>query len=57
MVLGIVDQEQAFAGIDFNVIFLLAGMMILAGGLSRTGFFEYVASLAIHHAGSRSGCS
>jgi len=48
VVLGIIDQEEAFAGIDFNVIFLLAGMMILAGGLSRTGFFEYVAGLAIH---------
>jgi Na+/H+ antiporter NhaD/arsenite permease-like protein len=48
VVLGVVDQEEAFAGIDFNVIFLLAGMMILAGGLSRTGFFEYVAGLAIH---------
>src|SRR3954454_23634454 len=48
VVLGIIDQEEAFAGIDFNVIFLLAGMMILAGGLSKTGFFEYVARLAIH---------
>ncbi|HEX5013844.1 MAG TPA: ArsB/NhaD family transporter [Candidatus Limnocylindrales bacterium] len=48
VVLGIIDQEEAFGGIDFNVIFLLAGMMILAGGLSRTGFFEYVAGLAIH---------
>ncbi len=48
VVLGVVDQEEAFAGIDFNVIFLLAGMMILAGGLSKTGFFEYVAGIAIH---------
>ena len=48
VVLGVIDQEEAFAGIDFNVIFLLAGMMILAGGLSKTGFFEYVAGLAIH---------
>ena len=48
VLLGIIDQEEAFAGIDFNVIFLLAGMMILAGGLSRTGFFEYVAGLAIN---------
>jgi Na+/H+ antiporter NhaD/arsenite permease-like protein len=48
VVLGVIDQEEAFAGVDFNVIFLLAGMMILAGGLSRTGFFEYVAGLAIH---------
>ena len=31
VLLGIVSQEQAFAEIDFNVIFLLAGMMILAG--------------------------
>ena len=48
VVLGIIDQHQAFEAIDFNVIFLLAGMMIIAGGLSRTGFFEYVAGRAIH---------
>ena len=46
--LGVIDQEEAFAAIDLNVIFLLAGMMVLAGGLSKTGFFEYVAGLAIH---------
>jgi len=46
--LGVIDQEEAFAAIDFNVIFLLAGMMVLAGGLSKTGFFEYVAGHAIH---------
>ncbi len=44
---GIIDQEEAFAAIDFNVIFLLAGMMVLAGGLSQTGFFEFVAGHAI----------
>lgn len=48
VVLGVIDQEEAFAAIDLNVIFLLAGMMVLAGGLSRTGFFEYVAGQAIH---------
>ena len=48
VVLGVIDQEEAFAAIDFNVIFLLAGMMVLAGGLSKTGFFEYVAGVAIH---------
>ena len=47
VVLGVIDQEEAFAAIDFNVIFLLAGMMVLAGGLSRTGFFEFVAGYAI----------
>ena len=30
VLLGIVSQERAFEEIDFNVIFLLAGMMILA---------------------------
>ena len=46
--LGIISQEQAFEAVDLNVIFLLAGMMILAGGLGRTGFFEFVAGWAIH---------
>lgn len=48
VVFGVVDQEEAFAAIDFNVIFLLAGMMVLAGGLSKTGFFEFIAGYAIH---------
>ena len=43
VILGIVDQEEAFAAIDLNVIFLLAGMMILAGILRQTGFFQWVA--------------
>ena len=32
-----IDQEEAFAAIDFNVIFLLAGMMVLAGILRGPG--------------------
>ncbi|MHB8893041.1 MAG: ArsB/NhaD family transporter [Candidatus Limnocylindrales bacterium] len=47
VVLGVLDQEEAFAAIDFNVIFLLAGMMVMAGALRKTGFFEYVAGHAI----------
>jgi Na+/H+ antiporter NhaD/arsenite permease-like protein len=43
VVIGIIDQHEAFAAIDLNVILLLAGMMILAGILSRTGFFQWVA--------------
>lgn len=43
VILGIIDQEEAFGAIDFNVIFLLAGMMILAGILRRTGFFQWIA--------------
>jgi Na+/H+ antiporter NhaD/arsenite permease-like protein len=46
--LGVVDQDAAFAAIDLNVIFLLAGMMVLAGALGRTGFFDWVAGWAVH---------
>ena len=51
VVLGIVHQEDAFAAIDLNVIFLLAGMMILAGILRRTGFFQWLAILSVKVAG------
>jgi len=43
VVLGIVDQQQAFAAIDLNVIFLLVGMMVIASVLARTGFFDWLA--------------
>jgi Na+/H+ antiporter NhaD/arsenite permease-like protein len=43
VLLRVIDQEEAFDAIDFNVIFLLAGMMILAGILRRTGFFQWLA--------------
>jgi Na+/H+ antiporter NhaD/arsenite permease-like protein len=41
--LGIIDQHEAFAAIDLNVIFLLAGMMVIASILAKTGFFEWLA--------------
>ena len=48
---GIVDSEEAFysqeTGIDWDVIFLLLGMMLVVGILRRTGAFEYT---AIHSA-------
>ncbi|HSO04508.1 MAG TPA: SLC13 family permease, partial [Candidatus Limnocylindrales bacterium] len=51
LALGIVDSEEAFyspeTGIDWDVIFLLLGMMLVVGVLRRTGAFEY---LAIHSA-------
>jgi len=47
ILLRILDQEDAFDAIDFNVIFLLAGMMILAGILRRTGFFQWLAIRSI----------
>ncbi len=41
--LGIIDQEAAFGAIDLNVIFLLAGMMVIASILASTGLFEWLA--------------
>jgi Na+/H+ antiporter NhaD/arsenite permease-like protein len=47
LAVGATDAEHAFfsadAGIDWNVIFLLLGMMLIVGVLRRTGLFEYVA--------------
>ncbi len=43
VVFGVVSQEQAFAYIDWNVIFLLIGMMIITGVTKRTGLFQYIA--------------
>jgi Na+/H+ antiporter NhaD/arsenite permease-like protein len=40
---GIINQDDAFDGVDFNTISLLAGMMILVGITQRTGIFQYVA--------------
>ncbi|MFH1847371.1 MAG: ArsB/NhaD family transporter [Candidatus Omnitrophota bacterium] len=41
--LGLVTFEEAVAAIDFNVIFLLVGMMTSVYILSKTGFFEWIA--------------
>lgn len=43
LLLGLVSQEKAFESVDWNVIFLLAGMMIIANSLQGTGFFQWVA--------------
>jgi Na+/H+ antiporter NhaD/arsenite permease-like protein len=51
VMLGIVGQEEAFGAIDLNVIFLLAGMMVLAGILRRTGFFQWLAIKCVKFAG------
>ena len=39
----VLDQEEAFAAIDFNVIFLLVGMMVIANTLGKTGGFQWLA--------------
>jgi len=51
VVVGIIDQEEAFGAIDLNVIFLLAGMMVLAAILRRTGFFQWLAIRSVKIAG------
>jgi len=43
IVSGLLTQDQAFAGIDFNTIALLTGMMIIVSITRSTGVFEYVA--------------
>jgi len=43
VVLGILDQQSAFIAVDWNVIFLLIGMMILTGVAKRTGLFQWIA--------------
>jgi Na+/H+ antiporter NhaD/arsenite permease-like protein len=43
IVVGVLDQEEAIKGVDFNTIGLLTGMMILVSISRRSGMFEYVA--------------
>ena len=47
----VLDQEEAFAAIDLNVIFLLVGMMVIANTLGRTGVFQWLAIRAAKAAG------
>ncbi|MGB2705611.1 MAG: ArsB/NhaD family transporter [Candidatus Omnitrophota bacterium] len=41
--LGFYSQEDAFRAIDFNMIGLLVGMMVIVSVCKKTGFFSYVA--------------
>jgi Na+/H+ antiporter NhaD/arsenite permease-like protein len=47
ILLGVLPQEQAFGAVDWNVIFLLAGMMALANILRETGLFQWIAVQAV----------
>lgn len=40
---GVMNQEAALAGVDFNTIGLLLGMMLIVGITSKSGVFQYVA--------------
>jgi Na+/H+ antiporter NhaD/arsenite permease-like protein len=47
ILLGVVSQEQALDAVDWNVIFLLAGMMAIANILRETGLFQWIAVQAV----------
>lgn len=49
---GVLTQEAALRGVDFNTIGLLLGMMLIVGITSKSGVFQYVAiwSAKIVHA-------
>ncbi|MEU7907415.1 ArsB/NhaD family transporter [Actinoplanes sp. NPDC049118] len=55
--LRIVPGEHIFysahAGIDWNVIFLLLGMMIIVGVVRQTGVFEYLSIWVVKRSGGR----
>ncbi|MFD7440058.1 SLC13 family permease [Streptomyces sp. NPDC059909] len=54
LAIGATDDVSAFylqdRGIDWNVIFLLLGMMVIVGVLKKTGMFEYLAIWAVKRA-------
>jgi Na+/H+ antiporter NhaD/arsenite permease-like protein len=51
VLIGATDADKAFfshsTGIDWNVIFLLLGMMIIVGVVHKTGLFEFLAVKAL----------
>ncbi|MBY0395868.1 MAG: anion permease, partial [Thermoleophilia bacterium] len=40
---GLIDQEEAIEAVDWGVLGLLAGMMVLVWGAEQTGVFTYLA--------------
>ncbi len=57
LALGITNAHTAFfseeTGVDWNVVFLLLGMMVIVSVLRVTGVFEYLAIWAAKRAGGR----
>lgn len=55
--LGVVSQEEAFYshefGVDYNVVFLLIGMMVIINIVRETGLFEVLAIWAAQRADAR----
>jgi Na+/H+ antiporter NhaD/arsenite permease-like protein len=40
---GVISQQAAFEGVDFNTLGLLTGMMLIVGVSKNSGMFQYVA--------------
>ena len=55
VVAGLLTQDEAIRGIDFNTIGLLTGMMILVSISRRSGMFQYVAIRAAQIARAHPG--
>jgi Na+/H+ antiporter NhaD/arsenite permease-like protein len=53
IVTGVLTQEQAIAGEDFNTLALLVGMMVLVAIARRSGMFQYLAIWAAKAAKGR----
>src|ERR1043165_2716589 len=57
IVSGVVTQEEAFYshefGVDYNVVFLLIGMMIIVNIIRETGLFEVLAIWAAQRADAK----
>ncbi|NGO46742.1 ArsB/NhaD family transporter [Streptomyces ureilyticus] len=57
LAIGATDDKSAFfsehSGVDWNVIFLLLGMMMIVGVLKKTGMFEYLAIWSVKRAKAR----
>jgi len=61
ILVGVLDQDEAIKGIDWNTIGLLTGMMILVSISRRSGMFQYLAirsaqAAKAHPAGICSSC-
>ena len=53
VLVGVLDQAQAFEAIDLSTLGLLIGMMIIVAVTERTGVFEHLAILALRLSGGR----
>ena len=43
IMLGVLNQEAAISGIDFNTLGLLIGMMVIVAITKRSGIFQFIA--------------